>query len=105
MFYALVMNTVKLCIKLEKKNKKQMLPLSDVVNHMPLSELKGTTPCEQETRSTLPLTSTYPLLHMCEAILCPTTNLCQDCFCRGEKNRNQCNLLAKTTHKSLIKSQ
>ncbi len=82
MFYALVMNTVKLCIR----QKKQMLPFSGVVNHMPLSERKGTTPCEQETHSTLILTSAYPLLHTCGAISCPTTNLCLDCFRRREKN-------------------
>lgn len=82
-----------------------MLPFSNVVNHMPLSERKSTTPCEQETHSTLILTSTYPLLRTYGAISCPTTNLCQDCFRRREKNRNQCDLLAKTIRETLIKSR
>lgn len=82
-----------------------MLPVSNVVNHMPLSEQKGTTPCEQETRSALILTSTYPLLRTCGAISCPTTNLRQDRFRRTEKNRNQCDLLAKTIRETLIKSR
>ncbi len=82
-----------------------MLPFSNVVNHTPLSERKGTTACEQQIHSALLLTSAYPLLHLYGAILCPTTNLCQDCLRRGEKNRNQCYLLAKTVRKTLIKSQ
>lgn len=82
-----------------------MLPFSNVVNHMPLSERNDTTPCEQETHSTLVLTSTYPLLRTYGAVSCPTTNLCQDCFRRREKNRNQCDLSAKTIRKTLIKSR
>ena len=84
--------------------KKQMLPFSDVVNHTPLSEQKGTTPCEQERLSTLVLTSTYPLLRTCRTISCPTTNLCQDCFRRNEK-KPACDLSAKTICETLIKSQ
>lgn len=57
MFYVLVMNTVKLCIR--EKNEKQMLPFSDVVYHMPLSELKGVTLCEQETQPTIILSSLH----------------------------------------------
>lgn len=78
-----------------------MLPFSDVVNHTPLSERKGTTPCEQERLSTLVLTSTYPLLRTCRTISCPTTNLCQHCFRRKEKNRNQrvtCRLKLSVRH-------
>lgn len=39
-----------------------MLPFSGVVNHVPLSERKGTKPCEQETHRTLILTSAHPPL-------------------------------------------
>lgn len=76
MFYALVMNTVKLCIR----QKKQMRPFSNAVNHMPLSEQRGAALRAGNTHSTLSWTSTYPLLHMCKAVSCPTTNLCQVSF-------------------------
>lgn len=103
MFYVLVMNTVKLCIR--EKNEKQMLPFSEVVYRMPLSELKGVTLCEQETQPTIILSSlhfTPSFTHA--AILCLTTNLCQDCIQRTEKTRNQSDLLHKTICKTLIKS-
>ena len=55
MFYVFVMNTVKLHIRLKKekkrKKKRQMLPVSDAVNHSHLYELynKVTAICEKET--------------------------------------------------------
>lgn len=83
--------------KIVHYTKKQMLPFSYVVNHMPFS---GKTPCEQETHSHSHFNLHLPLLHMCRSISRPTTNLCQQCL-----KKLHCDPLAETIYETFIKSQ
>lgn len=77
MFYVLPMNTGKLCIR---QKKKQMWPLQRCSkSHALVWNGKDTIASEQETHCS------YLNLYRCEAISCPTTNLCQLCLCQRKE--------------------